>query len=68
MAKIEVNVEMDDLTKNEDHLAIKFAQPSKKGWWIVCIFPSCLMTALKCFYFCATSFTEYQTFGYRPNH
>ena len=39
MAKMQVNVEMEDLTKEEEHPAIEFAQPNRKGWWVVCVFP-----------------------------
>ena len=49
MAKMQVNVEMDDLTKEEDNLTIEFVQPNRKGWWTVCVFPSDLRPALKCF-------------------
>ena len=55
---MQVNVEMDDVTKKEDPPTIKFVQPSRTGWWIVCIFRSWVEPALKCFYFCLMAFMD----------
>jgi len=59
MAKMQVNIEMDHVTKEEDHPNLRFVQPNRKGWWIVCIFPSSsgLKPTVTCFYFFITEFT-----------
>lgn len=58
MAKMQVNVEMDDLTKEDDHPTVKFLQPNRKGWsgysaYLLIPFPSGHKPALRYFFLLA---------------
>ena len=33
MAEMEENVEMEEIRKNDDEVAVTFSQPNEKGWF-----------------------------------